>query len=70
VGDADAFSEEQAQVAATMAALVESDHARWVHALEVLGPTLGLVPTEADRLRGDAAAVVAESSMPELEEVP
>jgi hypothetical protein len=70
VGDADAFAEEQAQVAATMAELVESDHARWVHALEVLGPTLGLVPTEADRLRGDAAAVVAESSMPELEEVP
>jgi uncharacterized protein (DUF2252 family) len=70
IGDADAFAEEQAQVSMTMAERVEADHVLWVHALEALGPTLGLVPTEADRLRGDAAAVVAESSIPELEAAP
>jgi uncharacterized protein (DUF2252 family) len=70
IGDADAFVTEQTRVSLTMAEHVEADHARWVHALDVLGPTLGLVPTEADRLRGDAAAVVAESSMPIVEEAP
>lgn len=66
IGDTGAFAEEQAQVSATMAERIAADHARWVHALDTLGPTLGLVPTDADRLRGDAAAVVGESSIPVL----
>lgn len=56
--DADAFASEQADVALTYADLVMADHVRFVHALDVLGPTLGVTAHESDGYRDDAAALV------------
>ncbi len=56
--DLDLFASEQANAAVGLADLVIADHARFVHALETLGPTLGVVAGEADGLSPDVAALI------------
>ena len=56
--DVDAFAEEQAGVAIAYADLVIADHARFVHALETLGPVLGTTPRGDDGHDPDAAALI------------
>ncbi len=62
--DVDAFASEQADVAIAYADLVVADHARFVHALEALGPTLGVEPADGDGHDPDAAALIG--SPPEV----
>ncbi|MBL8744544.1 MAG: DUF2252 family protein, partial [Myxococcales bacterium] len=58
--DIDAFANEQADAAVAYADIVIADHARFVHALETLGPTLGTEPTEGDGYRDDVADLIGE----------
>lgn len=53
IREGDAFSEELADVALDYADQVATDHALFVHALSVLGPTLGLAPSAVDRGSAD-----------------
>lgn len=63
--DPETFAQEQAEAARVMGNLAVEDHARFVRALEELGPTLGLEPDASDALRGDAALLVG--APPEVE---
>jgi hypothetical protein len=58
--DPEGFAKEQAAAAQVMAEAVLADHARFVDALETLGPTLGLSPRPEDALRGEAADLVGD----------
>ena len=51
-------------MAIAYADLVVADHARFVHALEALGPTLGVEPADGDGHDPDAAALIG--SPPEV----
>ncbi|NUP08585.1 MAG: DUF2252 family protein [Polyangiaceae bacterium] len=56
--DPDSFADEQADVCVAYADVVAADHARFVHALSTLGPTLGLEPGPDDALSTDMTALV------------
>jgi len=56
--DTGGFAEEQSAVAIAYADQVLADHARFAHALDVLGPTLGVTPGDADGHDPDAAALI------------
>lgn len=51
------FADEQADVAVAYATRVEEDHARFVRALDLLGPRLGFEPQTSDRPSEDQCAI-------------